>query len=315
MKTINLTTVEPKLKHPTVFQFFDVLPRGEKFIIDNDHDPKPLYYQLLAERGQTFEWLYLQQGPDRWKVQITKSLANTSPTIGEIVSKDYRKAMVFKKFGIDFCCGGRKTLTEACSQKNIDIEKIEIELAEFEKAKVTPTHDYASWDLGFLTDYIVNTHHQYVCTSLPYIQELSEKVARVHGTHHPEVLEVAFQFKIIADELSMHMYKEEAVLFPYIKDLAQAFQQGTSVSRPPFGTIANPIRMMEAEHSEVGNALELIERLSNNFSPPTDACSSYTILYARLLEFQKDLHQHIHLENNILFPKAQKLEQDLLSEG
>ena len=283
---------------------------GEGFIIDNDHDPKPLYYQLLAELGQTFEWEYLQEGPDRWKVKLSRVSSGQAPTIGELVARDFRMAEVFEKYGIDFCCGGKKTVAEACHKRGVDVNLVERELQKVESLTGRNSHDFNSWTLGFLADYIVNNHHQYVARSLPFLHEISAKVALVHGALHQEVLEIARHFETIEQELEMHMHKEEVILFPYIKALAEAKENGTRLAPPPFGTIANPINMMEQEHSEVGNAMEEIEQLRNGFTPPDDACTSYRILYAKLQEFQQDLHQHIHLENNILFPKALKLESE-----
>ena len=316
METIDIldvTTIEPRLKHPTIFQKFDELEKGEIFVIHNDHDPKPLYYQLLAERGNTFTWQYLEEGPQWWKVQISKlKEGEKESTIGDLVSKDFRKAEVFKQFGLDFCCGGKKTLTKACKDKGLDIVQIEKELKAVEEKPSTTSQDYNTWDIGFLAEYILNTHHKYVVQAIPVIFEYTQKVAKVHGERHPEAIEIANDFQIIANELASHMVKEENVLFPYIKRLADAQKNGTAMEPSPFGTIANPIKMMEMEHEEVGNVMENINRLTNGFTPPDGACTTFRLSYAKLKEFEDDLHQHIHLENNILFPKAIAMENDLL---
>lgn len=312
IEILDVTVIEPKLKHPTIFVKFDALAEGESFIIHNDHDPKPLYYQLLAERGNIFNWEYLESGPEWWKVKIGKlALGAKEATIGEMVTKDFRKAEVFKKFGLDFCCGGKKTLNKACAEKGIDIVELEKQLQAVENVSVSSSQDYASWDLDFLSDYIVNTHHKYVIRSMPAISEYTQKVAKVHGQNHPEAIEIANLFQQVRAELESHMIKEENILFPYIKELVTAQKNKSKIGPCPFGTIANPISMMESEHELVGDISETIGKLTNDFVPPADACTTYRLSYSALKEFIDDLHQHIHLENNILFPKAIQLEKDL----
>ncbi len=232
--------------------------------------------------------------------------------IGELVSQDWRRAEVFKKYGIDYCCGGKRTVVEACEKKGIEPSVIEVELEQIASKPSDKRNDYSRWELDFLADYIVNNHHRYVTEAIPFIDELSKKVARVHGDNHKELIEIEGNAQAVINELTMHMPKEERILFPYIKEMVQAKRQNIPLAPPPFGTIANPIRMMEAEHTSAGGAMEAIEKLSNNFTPPVDACMSYRVLFAKLQEFQQDLHQHIHLENNILFPKAIQLEAELL---
>ena len=167
---LDVTIIEPRLKHPTIFEKFDALQAGDGFIIHNDHDPKPLYYQLLGERGNIFTWEYLEEGPEFWKVKIAKLQAGKKEsTIGELVTGDFRKAEIFKKYGLDFCCGGKKTLTQACKSKGLDVVQIEKELKEVDTLVANPSQDYNSWDIGFLTDYILNTHHKYVKQSIPVI--------------------------------------------------------------------------------------------------------------------------------------------------
>ena len=164
---IDVTLIEPKLKHPTIFQVFDSLAGGESLTIHNDHDPKPVYYQLLGERGDIFKWKYEQQGPEWWDVLITKKGEGDQETIGQIAVKDLRKAEVFKKYGIDFCCGGKKTVREVCQEKGIDATKVEQELQQANTDNKTDNNAYNEWGLDFLADYIVNTHHRYVRKYLP----------------------------------------------------------------------------------------------------------------------------------------------------
>lgn len=245
---------------------------------------------------------------DKLKYIMEKSL---EPTVGELAAKDYRKVEVFKKYGIDFCCGGKKSLDKVCSEKGINREKLEMDLSQTETMTNLPSQDFASWDIPFLIDYIVNTHHKYVIQSLPVIFEFTQKVARVHGKEHPEVVVVARLFMKVMDELNQHMMKEENVLFPYIKQLFKIKSEDGSIHTPPFGTVMNPINMMEHEHDVVGNLMHEIRNITNNYSLPDGACNSYRYSYSKLNEFEEDLHQHIHLENNILFPKTIDLEGKL----
>ena len=303
---LNVTLLEPRLKHPTIFVRFDELHQGETLTIHNDHDPKPLYYQLLGERGNIFNWEYLEEGPELWRVRISKKLSGENDeTLGEIVAKDLRKAEVFKKYGLDFCCGGKMTVKEACLEKGIDVTKIEQELQQADKNIISARPlPYNEWSLDFLIDYIANMHHSYVKKTIPDLRSYASKVAGVHGNRHTELLAISQLTDEVCEELSSHMIKEEKVLFPYIKELVAA----RPLHAAHFGTIQNPIDMMEHEHEIVGNKLEQIRKLSNNFSLPEDACASYSYLYKTIEEFENDLHIHVHLENNILFPKALVLE-------
>lgn len=312
---LDVTVIEPRFKHPTIFQKFDSLLPGDSFIILNDHDPKPLYYQLVAERGQTFTWEYLEAGPDLWQVMIHKKGEGDiqEETIGEMVTKDYRKAQIFKKLGIDFCCGGKKTLSEISAKKGISVADIKKELEAANNVENNSCGlNFDKWEIDFLSDYVISTHHQYCRESIPFITELARKVARVHGAGHPEVVKVAEVFERIAADLTLHMMKEEKILFPYIKELVTAKKSGNKMEAKSFETVDTPIRVMEMEHEQVGEDLGEIRELTSGYSLPADACNSYTILYKKLEEFENDLHKHVHLENNILFPKASKMEKELI---
>jgi regulator of cell morphogenesis and NO signaling len=310
---LDVTILEPKHKHPTIFARFDELAEGESLTIHNDHDPKPLYYQLMGERGNIFTWEYLEQGPELWKVRMTKNvLGENDETLGQIAAKDLRKAQIFKKYGLDFCCGGKKTVKQACAEKGLDVTKVEQELQHADQNFKTRPLAFDEWNLDFLVDYIINTHHNYVKKILPDLVGYATKVAKVHGNHHPELLKIKQLTDEINTELSAHLIKEEKVLFPYIKQLVISSQDNSLPKQAEhFGTVQAPINMMEMEHEIVGKNLEEIKILSNNFALPEDACASYSLLYRLLEEFQEDLHIHIHLENNILFPKALKLEKEL----
>jgi regulator of cell morphogenesis and NO signaling len=312
LDVLDITVLEPRMKHPTIFEKFDSLEPGEGFVIHNDHDPKPLYYQLLAERGQTFTWEYLESGPEIWQVKIAKRAdTENAETIGEIVAKDFRKAQVFKSMGIDFCCGGKKTIAEVCEKKGIDPEEVERRLSSVKGEETNSETDFQKWDMGFLTDYIVNTHHQYVKDNTSFILEIAQKVARVHGDRHPELIRVAEIFSRIARDLTLHMVKEEKILFPFIKELAYYKKIGSAVQEADFGRVSTPIQVMELEHEQAGEDFEAIRMLTANYTLPPDACSSYTILFKKLDEYENDLNRHVHLENNILFPNAIKVEKEL----
>jgi regulator of cell morphogenesis and NO signaling len=226
-----------------------------------------------------------------------------------IVADDFRAAAIFEKNGIDFCCNGGKALSAACSEKQIDPEVILRELRGLDESPNSSSFKPSEWDLDALADHIVRVHHSYVNRTLPVILAHLEKVVNVHGKNHPELAPIARRFEAVAGELARHMKKEELVLFPYIKILADGERSGTAQSAPGFGTIRNPIRMMEQEHQSAGDSFAFIRTASNGFTLPADACTTFTVLYRELEEFEQDLHRHIHLENNILFPRAIELEQ------
>lgn len=231
--------------------------------------------------------------------------------IGELVAKDYRTASVFKKYGIDFCCQGNRTINEACEKKNIDSKSVVNDLDGIIEAKGENSTDYKSWPLDLLADYIEKKHHRYVEEKTAEIKPYLDKICRVHGERHPELFEINEHFNATAGELAKHMKKEELILFPFVRKLAQAKHEGSKVVPPPFGSIQNPIDAMMDEHSTEGDRFSKIEALSNNYTPPQDACNTYGVTLGLLKEFEQDLHLHIHLENNILFPKAIELEKEL----
>jgi len=309
---LDVTFLEPRQKHPTIFVRFDELEAGESLTIHNDHDPMPLYYELLGERGNIFKWEYQEQGPEWWIVKITKKISGENDeTLGQIAAKDLRKAQVFKKYGLDFCCGGKKTVKEACAEKGLDVTRVEQELQQADTMPSARPVPYGSWSLDFLSDYIVNIHHSYVQNSLPDLLMYADKVMHVHGNLHPELIRINQLVKEINAELAAHMIKEEKVLFPYIKALVAAKEHTQPLQDSHFGTVQNPVNMMEMEHELVGKHLEEIRELSTNYALPEDACASYSLLYRMLEEFEEDLHLHVHLENNILFPKSLEMEKQI----
>ena len=238
-------------------------------------------------------------------------MIDINKSVGEYVTENIKNAHIFKKHGIDFCCGGGISLMKACEQNGVDVKVLQDELANVDK-KIDRAYDYDSWDLGFLIDHIINVHHKYVEESLPILMKYAEKVAKVHGQYHPEVVDVYGLVKEVAQELSMHLKKEELVLFPFVKELELSKKEDREPAVPPFGTIDHPIRMMEHEHENAGDTFKTIAKLTSNYTPPVGACNTFRALYAKLEEFEEDLHQHIHLENNILHRKAKTLEQQLI---
>ncbi|WP_336514137.1 iron-sulfur cluster repair di-iron protein [Pollutibacter soli] len=309
---LNVTTLPAGQKHPAIFQRFDDLKEGESFTIHNDHDPKPLYYQLLGRQGNIFTWNYLEEGPESWKVIIGKKNADErDETIGEIAAKDLAKVRIFKKYGLDFCCGGRKTVKEACMEKGIDVVQVERDLTQTSEISQVSSLPYNQWKADFLVDFIINTHHRYVRNTLPELRMYISKVARKHGEEHPELQRVYDLVEMVNEELLSHMMKEETVLFPYIKELVTAGEN--KIVRGPFGSVENPISVMEKEHESAGEALSEIRALTSNYTLPEGACASFSVLYRILEEFENDLHIHVHLENNILFPKAIALEKESYS--
>ena len=233
-----------------------------------------------------------------------------SKTVADLVTENIKTAHVFKKYGIDFCCGGGITIEKACEKAQASYKDLETELLACENT-TSRANNYNSWELDFLTDHIINVHHAYIEENIPLLIQYAARVAKVHGHHYTELVEIQQLFSLVATELSGHTRKEELILFPFIKQLVSAKRDGTELPQPHFGTVDNPIKMMEAEHEEAGELLKKISELSNNYTPPQGACNTYRAFYAKLEEFEQDLHHHIHLENNILFPKALKLEKGL----
>jgi regulator of cell morphogenesis and NO signaling len=233
---------------------------------------------------------------------------DTSTPLGDIVAADYRAAGVFDRFGLDFCCGGKRTFGEACAAAQLDPGAVSddlVNLAATPGADGTPD---ASWPVEELAHYIVRRHHSYVRQQLPVIAGHLEKLVAVHGERHPELRQIAVHFAELSGELQSHMLKEEQVLFPYIRQLAASTEYGVNPPVGIFGSVNNPIRMMEAEHRYAGDELGVIRGLSSNYSAPADGCTTYRVCYEELAAFDADLRQHIHLENNILFPHAVMLE-------
>lgn len=236
-------------------------------------------------------------------------------TVAYIVKNNYQSAPIFKKFGIDFCCGGNVMLKVICEKNGVNEPELLAELMKLNKQDVLENSiDNPSYDnLGKLVEHIIKTHHAYVAKRIPEIEGFLQKLVTVHSKTYPFLKDVLRHFNEVSGELSNHMWKEENILFPYIQELANAWPKIGSVKKPPFGTIQKPIQMMEYEHESAGDAIRSIRMLTNDFTLPKEACNTFRVCYLLLEEFETDLHRHIHLENNILFPNAIELEKLLLN--
>lgn len=232
-------------------------------------------------------------------------------TIGEYVAEDFRTAAVFKKNKIDFCCRGNRSLEEVCEKEGIDYELISKELEASTQSNTNNSIDFNTWPLDLLADYIEKTHHRYVEEKSVILQQFLSKLVKVHGGNHPELFEIHQIFNSVAQGLAAHMKKEELILFPFIRKMVKAQMSNEKLPLAHFGSVENPIDMMEHEHTEEGDKLRKLAELANEYQPPADACNTYRVTFAMLDEFEQDLHKHIHLENNILFPKSIELEKIL----
>ena len=245
---------------------------------------------------------------------LTENYELANITLSEIVKDNFHTAAIFEKYNLDFCCNGKKTLADACTEKGVDSENIINEIKSQSSSETKEEIKPDDWELDFLISYIINNHHSYVNRMLPVILAHTQKVVSVHEERHPETKKIAAIFASINVEMKHHMMKEEKILFPHIIRLVGLSNNGSGEGTPYFGTIKNPIAMMETEHQSAGDGMSEIRNLTNNYTPPTDACETYKISFKELKEFEEDLHMHVHLENNILFPKAIKLEESLFGE-
>jgi len=229
-------------------------------------------------------------------------------TVRDIALENPATIRVFEAFGIDYCCGGKKPLTEACTLKNLSVDEV-LEALESTGPAEREIENWSAQPLGVLAAHIVNTHHAYVRRELPRLTELAEKVVRRHGDTKPELPAIQLKLNELGEELLQHCAKEELVLFPYITKFERAIADGTPKPHGCFGSVTNPIAMMTQEHDSAGALVAQMRELSSDFTPPVGACPTFHAFYLGLHEFEQDLHQHIHLENNILFPRAIDMER------
>jgi regulator of cell morphogenesis and NO signaling len=228
--------------------------------------------------------------------------------VGQIVAQNYHTAQVLTKHGIDFCCRGGISLQEACRQHQVDLDTIATELQG--ATQLPDDRDYLSMSATELIREIVDIHHQYVRATIPALKTYLEKLVKVHGQRHPELHEIKSLFFEGAEALIAHLKKEELILFPYILAMEESQEKGYPLARPHFVDIEVPIQMMVADHDKEGERFRKIAQLSSNYTPPPDGCQTYRVTFTLLQEFEIDLHEHIHLENNILFPQARQLFAD-----
>ncbi len=215
---------------------------------------------------------------------------------------------VLESAGVDYCCGGGKSLQEACLHADVPTEEILRRLHENSKDISPDEENWTSAPLSDLTRHIREKHHRYVRDAISRVQPLLDKVREKHGENHPEIADIQRLFTEVSREMIMHMQKEEQILFPYIDALQRSADGNGSVEAPFFQTVRNPIQVMMSEHDAAGEIVRQIRKASSEYTAPADACTSYQALYQDLREFEADLHQHVHLENNILFPRAVEME-------
>jgi len=230
-----------------------------------------------------------------------------SITIGDVVAGDFRTAQVFQKYGIDFCCGGNVTVATACREKDIDAAQLQRELEQVVAEPLDRSQNYSAWDLPFLADYIVNTHHVYLKENTDVIASYARKIAQVHGALHPEVIEIADVFDKIARDMAQHLRDEEERLFPAIKKIAARKKEGAAPDSGDIEELGKVLASLGHDHDEIGAATHAIRSLAKDYLVPEGVCNTFVVTYKKLKEFEDDLHKHVHLENNILFPKAARL--------
>ncbi len=233
--------------------------------------------------------------------------AALAATVGEIVAADYRTAEVFEAHGIDFCCGGKVALAAICQEKGFDPAELLQEIETVRKEPVDRSQNYTAWELPFLADYIVNTHHVYLKENDGQIAAYARKIAEVHGSHHAEVIEIAAIFDTIATDMAAHLREEEEVFFPAVKRADAARKAGNAIETEGREVIKTSLKKLGREHAEIGAAIHTIRQLAKDYEIPGDVCNTFMVTYRKLKEFEDDLHKHVHLENNILFPKAAQL--------
>jgi len=334
-KVLDGICLDPKVKFQTIMQTFDDLKEGEAFILHNDHDPKPLFYQLSATKGDIFTWDYLQQGPEIFEIRIAKknlpkeaqTSANSSgkterfndhiefpadapETVRTIVAKDERKIAVFKKYDIDYAWNANIPLDLICEANDIDENQLrkELKAVETDFSNSIPSRDYYHWEMAFLADYILQTHHQYVKDNAERISKLAEDCAAHDGMWFAELLEIGGNVRPMIDDFLVHMSKEEDVLFPAIKQMLKVLEKGEK-SKGPGGAIKNAVIKMEEEHDETKAYLDRFRQLSDVYAITERMSERHRQLYRDLQLFENDTNLHVHLENNILFPKLILLEK------
>src|SRR6056297_3796055 len=236
----------------------------------------------------------------------------TENTLSQIVTQNLKAAEILESHNIDFCCGGDKTLGEACQEENITVETLKKELEEAIEGTDSESTMIKNMNASELSEYIVKRHHSYVRESIPQLKKYLEKICEVHGDNHPELFKVKEEFNKAAEALKEHMNNEEQVLFPVVHEMVKAKNKNRQIDAPCFGMLDNPINQMKKEHLNEGERFDKLAEITDHFKVPEDGCNTYALTYNQLGEFVSDLHRHIHLENNIIFPEAINLEKETI---
>lgn len=228
-------------------------------------------------------------------------------TVGEIVAHDYRTSKVFEKYGIDFCCGGNMLLSEVCNKEGLAVATITKDIEKITREPVDQEHNYSSWDIPFLVDYIINVHHRYINENIGEIKKHINKIVEVHGNRHPELSDISSDFDTIVNNMRPHLKEEEEVLFPALKRVVGNNETGSLISGEDRKAIVKSLKNLSADHEIIGEIVHRINHLTAGYEVPEGACNTFNLTYKELKEFEKDLHKHVHLENNILFLKIKKM--------
>ncbi|BBE20147.1 nitric oxide-dependent regulator DnrN or NorA [Aquipluma nitroreducens] len=255
------------------------------------------FYKIFISLQKNFKIVVMKISPDA--------------SVGEVVKINFKTASIFQKNNIDFCCGGDKTISEACANAGLDTDQLIGQLETIAEQIDADSQYINDLSLEELSTYIIKRHHTYVRESITTIKKNLEKICQVHGEHHPELFEINRLFTDSSGNLIMHMQKEELMLFPFIRRLEISSGDDTPLPQSPFGSVSNPISAMLAEHQQEGDRFDQISILTERYTAPEDACTTYELTLKQLRDFENDLHRHIHLENNILFPKAIELEKQI----
>jgi len=243
----------------------------------------------------------------------SSELPTEQRSLADLVREDSRRAAIFERFALDFCCHGFHTLEESAAERDVPVRDVLDAMQALNGQCQLPMANYQWTELDALTEHIVRRHHEYVRTAAPTVRNWLDKLVSAHGDRHPELFEVRDTFTALHADLLAHMTKEENLLFPFIDELATASRRQAPPPAGPFGTLQHPIRVMEDDHREAGALVERLRRLTSNYTAPPDGCATYHACYDELSRFVRDLHEHIHLENNVLFPAAVELETALSS--
>ncbi len=290
---IDVTLLPPPHRHQVIFKALEDMKEGQELLLSVDHNPAPLYYEMKARFPKTFDWEFLEEGPQVWQVLIGKRMVASGKKVADLVLENVGLSELFEEYGIDYCCQGNITLEEACRRKDIDIKSL---LAAMKRRAVSggtvwqPHFD--SWSSRLLIQYIVENHHVWERQALDDAYDLAVKVADHHGADYPNLKKVEELVSHLRSTIVSHFAEEEEELFPLVLEGSKSSELVKELDR------------MKSDHVDVGAMLTDITLLTNNFQAPAEACNSFRILYHKLKELKQDIHQHTHLENNVLAVKA-----------